>query len=125
MPSLRSNASLLGLLLLLNAFWSISLVEASPVALQRDANQYLSLTAAFQTDHAVDIASVNAQFTPNEHPVGRVNPAGDALNTIHAMTKAKRDGTDSSGTDDDNVIKPSVSYSLLGKVSTIIDHLRH
>ncbi|PYH84251.1 hypothetical protein BO82DRAFT_399902 [Aspergillus uvarum CBS 121591] len=116
MPSLRSNASLLGLLLLLNAFWSISLVEASPVALQRDANQ---------TDHAVDIASVNAQFTQNEHPAARVNPASDALNTIHAMTKAKRDGTDSSGTDDDNVIKPSVSYSLLGKVSTIIDHLRH
>ncbi|RAK77934.1 uncharacterized protein BO72DRAFT_447713 [Aspergillus fijiensis CBS 313.89] len=119
MPSLRSNASLLGLLLLLNAFWTISLVDASPVALQRDANQ---------TDHAVDIASINARFTQNEHLAERVNPAGDALNTIHSMTKAKRDGTDSSGssgTDDDNVIKPSVSYSLLGKVSTIIDHLRH
>ncbi|OJJ98062.1 hypothetical protein ASPACDRAFT_45360 [Aspergillus aculeatus ATCC 16872] len=117
MPSLRSNASLLGLLLLLNAFWTISLVAARPVVLQRDTNQ---------TDHSVDIASINARFPQNEHPAGRVNPADDALDTIQSMTKAKRDGTDSSDTDDDdNVIKPSVTYSLLGKVSTIIDHLRH
>ncbi|PYH46899.1 uncharacterized protein BP01DRAFT_390571 [Aspergillus saccharolyticus JOP 1030-1] len=114
MPSLRSNASLLGLLMLLYAFSTISLVEAGPVAPQHATNQ---------------IASINARVSQNEHLVERFNPADDALDSIQSVTKMKRGDTDSSDDDDDDdddddFIEPSVSYSLLGKVSTIIDHLR-